>query len=110
MVGRWGGMGDEDPPPSPSRHSAGLASRLALLAGRSSPDAERAARADLDLGLATRAQAQEARFSLFISSFSCLIFAVVQDLAGGRGDEVEILQEDISVQVKIWSFSGPPAL
>ena len=60
MVGRWGGLGDEDPPPSPSRHSAGLASRLALLAGRSSPDAERAARADLDLGLATRAQAQEA--------------------------------------------------
>ena len=36
-----------------------IASRLALLAGRSSPDAERAARADLDLGLATRAQAQE---------------------------------------------------
>ena len=33
--------------------------RLALLAGRSSPDAERAARADLDLGLAARAQAQE---------------------------------------------------
>jgi len=80
MVGRWGGLGDEDPPPSPSRHSAGLASRLALLAGRSSPDAERAARADLDLGLATRAQAQE-------------------DPTGGRGDEVEILQEDISVQV-----------
>jgi len=80
MVGRWDGLGDEDPPPSPSRHSAGLASRLALLAGRSSPDAERAARADLDLGLATRVQAQE-------------------DLGGGRGDEVEILQEDISVQV-----------
>ena len=36
-----------------------IASRLALLAGRSSPDAERAARADLDLGLAARAQAQE---------------------------------------------------
>ena len=36
-----------------------IAYRLALLAGRSSPDAERAARADLDLGLATRAQAQE---------------------------------------------------
>ena len=36
-----------------------IAFRLALLAGRSSPDAERAARADLDLGLATRAQAQE---------------------------------------------------
>ena len=36
-----------------------IASRLALLAGRSSPDAERAARADLDLGLAARAQPQE---------------------------------------------------
>jgi len=80
MVGRWGGLGDEERPPSPSRQSAALASRLALLAGRSSPDAERAARADLDLGLATRAQAQE-------------------ELVAGRGDEVEILQEDISVQV-----------
>ena len=100
MVGRWDGLGDEDPPPSPSRHSAGLASRLALLAGRSSPDAERAARADLDLGLATRVQAQEARF--FDHFLTDVLIAYVQDMAGGRGDEVEILQEDISVQVTLF--------
>ena len=102
MVGRWGGLGDEDPPPSPSRHSAGLASRLALLAGRSSPDAERAARADLDLGLATRAQAQEAGH--FFPRFYHFHCCALQDPTGGRGDEVEILQEDISVQVKLLSL------